>query len=61
MNYIEAFKKKFNKEPSEEEIATMMQSVAVDDQANVTHRSMKFKPKGFAANKYEACRMENNK
>jgi hypothetical protein len=56
MNYIEAYKKKFNKEPTEDEIAIMMQSVAVEDQENAKHRSMKFKPKGFAANCYKDCR-----
>ena len=56
MNYIEAYKKKFNKEPTEDEIAIMMQSVAVEDQENAKHRSMKFKPKGFAANFYKDCR-----
>ena len=47
MNYIEAYKKKFNREPTEDEIAIMMQSVAVEDQENAKHRSMKFKPKAL--------------
>jgi len=58
MNYIEAFRKKFDKEPSEEEIATMMQSVALDDQANLTHRSMKYKPKGSPPT---TCQVEKKK
>ena len=34
-NYIKAFKIKFDKEPTEDEIAIMMQSVAKEDQKNL--------------------------
>ena len=44
MNYIEAYKKKFNKEPSEDEIAIMMQAVAKQDQANLKNRSNQHRP-----------------
>ena len=44
MNYIEAYKKKFDKEPTEDEIAVMMQAVAKEDQQNLKNRSNQHRP-----------------
>tara|TARA_R100001510_G_C7653586_1_gene211880 strand:- start:1704 stop:1841 length:138 start_codon:yes stop_codon:yes gene_type:complete len=38
-NYIKAFKIKFDKEPTEDEIAVMMQAVAREDQKNLKNKS----------------------
>jgi hypothetical protein len=43
-DYIKAFKQKFDKEPTEEEIAVMMQAVAREDQANLKNRSNQHRP-----------------
>lgn len=44
MNYIEAYRKKFDKEPTEDEIAVMMQAVAKEDQQNLKNRSNQHRP-----------------
>ena len=44
-NYIKAFKIKFDKEPTEDEIAIMIQSVAKEDQKNLKNKSNQQKQK----------------
>tara|TARA_B000000609_G_scaffold59563_1_gene44191 strand:- start:4511 stop:4675 length:165 start_codon:yes stop_codon:yes gene_type:complete len=42
MNYIEAFIKKFGREPTENEIAILMEAVANQDQDNRKSKRIKF-------------------
>ena len=53
MNYIEAFKKKFERLPTEEEIAILMEIVAKEDQTNMKNRIIRYTPNGFKANNYK--------
>ena len=47
MNYIEAFKKKFERFPTEEEIAILMEAVAKQEGENQKNKSIIHRPNGF--------------
>lgn len=53
MNYIEAFKKKFERLPTEKEIAILMEAVAEEDQANMKNRLIRYTANGFKATNYK--------
>ena len=59
MNYIEAFKSKFQRLPTETEIGFLMVAVAEQDQMNPQTRSNRFMRNGFVATKYQGCRGED--
>tara|TARA_R100001509_G_scaffold145917_1_gene102681 strand:+ start:429 stop:608 length:180 start_codon:yes stop_codon:yes gene_type:complete len=58
MNYIEAFKKKFNRLPTEEEIAILMEAVADQEQTKFQNKSLKYRHNGFVENRYKGNRGE---
>ena len=58
MNYIEAFKSKFQRLPTETEIGFLMVAVEEQDQMTPQTRSNRFMRNGFVANTYQECRGE---
>ena len=58
MNYIEAFKSKFQRLPTEKEIGFLMVAVAEEDQMNSQTRANRFMRNGFVATTYQECRGE---
>lgn len=59
MNYIEAFKSKFQRLPTETEIGFLMVAVAEEEQMNPQTRANRFMRNGFVATTYQECRGED--
>lgn len=51
MNYIEAFKKQFDRFPTEKEIAILMEAVAKQEGENQKNKSIIHRPTSFVARK----------